>query len=131
MAGGYEGPVKVRIVGPWSLVASIELAKGEKALADEGAIRDVTASMAEGLRLHLVDLHRRLPRLTGVVVQVDEPLLAAVLAGEMPTASGWGRLRTYEPAVVEESLRAVLGAASAKAAAAPAERRRAGRTARR
>ena len=123
VAGGYEGPVKVRIVGPWSLVASIELPKGEKALADEGAIRDVTASMAEGLRLHLVDLHRRLPRLTSVVVQVDEPLLAAVLAGEMPTASGWGRLRTYEPAVVEESLRAVLGAASAKAAAAPAERR--------
>jgi hypothetical protein len=122
-ADGYGGPVKVRIVGPWTLVASIELPKGEKALADEGAIRDVTASMAEGLRLHLVDLHRRLPRLTGVVVQVDEPLLAAVLAGEMPTASGWGRLRTYEPAIVEESLRAVLGAASAKPAPGPVERR--------
>lgn len=123
-ADGYDGPIKVRIVGPWTLVASIELPKGEKALADEGAIRDVTASMAEGLRLHLVDLHRRLPRLTGVVVQVDEPLLAAVLAGEMPTASGWGRLRTYEPAIVEESLRSVLGVASARPAApGPVERR--------
>jgi hypothetical protein len=111
VADGYEGPAKVRIVGPWSLVASVELAKGEKALADEGAVRDVTASLAEGLRLHREDLRRRLPGLTGVVVQVDEPLLAGVLAGEMPTASGWGRLRTFERNIVEDGLRQVLGAA--------------------
>jgi hypothetical protein len=110
-ADGYAGPAKIRIVGPWSLVAGIELAKGEKALADEGAVRDVTASLAEGLRLHLEDLHRRLPGLTGVVVQVDEPLLASVLAGELPTASGWGRLRQYERNIVEDGLRQVLGAA--------------------
>jgi hypothetical protein len=122
-ADGYEGPVKVRILGPWSLVSGIELPKGEKALADEGAVRDVTASLAEGLRLHLADLHRRLPGLTGVVVQVDEPLLAAVVAGEMPTASGWGRLRTYEPAMVQDSLRLVLGAASGRPAPGPVERR--------
>jgi hypothetical protein len=122
-ADGYEGPVKVRIVGPWSLVSSIELAKGEKALADEGAVRDITASLAEGLRLHLEDLHHRLPGLTRVVVQLDEPLLAAVLAGELPTASGWGRLRHYDPAVVEDGLRQVLSAVSGGPAPGAVERR--------
>jgi hypothetical protein len=114
-ADGYEGPVKIRIVGPWSLVASVELAKGEKALADPGAVRDVTASLAEGLRLHIADLRRRIPRLTRVVVQVDEPELASVLAGELATASGWGRLPHYERAVVEDGLRKVLAVASGPA----------------
>ena len=96
-------------------MSSVELPKGEKALADEGAVRDVAASLSEGLRVHLADLHRRLPGLTGVVVQVDEPLLAAVVAGEMPTASGWGRIRIYEREMMEGVLRQVLGAAAAGA----------------
>jgi hypothetical protein len=109
---GYEGPCKLRIVGPWTLAGSIELAKGEKALADEGAVRDIAASLAEGLTRHLADIRRRLARLTRLVVQVDEPLLAAVLAGELATASGWGRLKSYDRAVVEDGLRQVLGAAA-------------------
>src|SRR2546423_1362619 len=47
----------------------------------------------------------------GWVVGVDEPLLPAVLAGELATASGWGKLRSYERAVVEDGLRQVLAAA--------------------
>jgi hypothetical protein len=111
-AEGYDGPLKVRIVGPWTLAAGIELPRGEKALADEGAVRDVTASLAEGLARHVAELRRRLPALTRLVVQVDEPLLAAVVAGELSTASGWGRLRAYERAVVEDGLRQVLAAAA-------------------
>lgn len=107
--GRYDGPLKVRIVGPWSLAASVELARGEKALADEGAVRDVIASLAEGLRRHLDDIRRRLPALGRLVVQVDEPLLAAVVDGELATASGWGRIRSYERAVVEDGLSQVLG----------------------
>jgi hypothetical protein len=109
-AEGYEGPGKVRIVGPWTLAGSIELARGEKALADAGAVRDIAASLAEGLSGHLADLRRRLPGLTRLVVQVDEPLLTAIVAGELPTASGWGRLRAYERSVVEDGLRDVLAA---------------------
>ncbi|HET9771341.1 MAG TPA: methionine synthase, partial [Acidimicrobiia bacterium] len=63
------------------------------------------------------DLRRRLPVLGRIVVQVDEPLLAAVVAGEVPTASGWGRLRTYEKAEVEDVLRRVVAAASPPPAA--------------
>lgn len=109
-AGGYAGPVKVRIVGPWTLAASIELGKGEKAVADEGAVRDIAASLAEGLAGLVGDLRRRLPALTRLVVQADEPLLAAVVAGELATASGWGRIRSFERSVVEDGLRQVLAA---------------------
>ena len=109
---GYAGPAKLRLVGPWTLAGAIELAKGEKALADQGAVRDLTASLAEGLAGHVAGIRRRLPRLGRLVVQVDEPLLAAVVAGELATASGWGRLRSYERAVVEDGLRQVLAAVS-------------------
>jgi hypothetical protein len=112
VAEGYAGPVKVRIVGPWTLAGSVELAKGEKALADPGAVHDIAASLAEGLTRHSADIRRRLPGLTRLVVQVDEPLLAAVLAGELATASGWGRLPRFDPAVVEDRLRQVLAAAA-------------------
>ena len=107
-AGGYQGPFKLRIVGPWTLAASIDLARGEKALADQGAVRDIAASLAEGLARHLDDVRRRLPAITRLVVQVDEPLLPAVVAGEVSTASGWGRLRIYEKSFVEDGLRQVL-----------------------
>jgi hypothetical protein len=111
-AAGHGGPLKLRIVGPWTLAASIELGRGEKALADPGAVRDIAASLAEGLTGHLADVRRRLPKVTRLVVQVDEPLMPAVVAGELSTASGWGRIRSYESSVVEDGLRQVLGVAS-------------------
>jgi len=110
VAESHDGPLKIRIVGPWSLAASIELPRGEKALADPGAVRDIAASLAEGLARHRADIGRRLSSLSRLVVQVDEPLLAAVMAGELATASGWGRIRIYERAVVEDGLRQVLAA---------------------
>lgn len=108
VAAGHAGPLKLRIVGPWTLAASIELGRGEKALADPGAVRDIAASLTEGLTRHLADVRRRLPKVTRLVVQVDEPLMPAVLAGELATASGWGRLRSYESAIVEDGLRQVF-----------------------
>ena len=121
VAEGYDGALKLRIVGPWSLAASIELPRGEKALADAGAVRDIAGSLAEGVTRHLADVRRRLPAVGRLVVQVDEPLLAAVVAGELATASGWGRLRRYERAVVEDGLRQVLGSLSRSTAQATVE----------
>jgi len=114
-AQGYEGPAKVQIVGPWTLAACLELPRGEKALLDEGAVRDLVASLAEGLAGHLTEIRRRLPGVGRLVVQLDEPLLAAVLYGELPTASGWGRLRVIEAAVAEDGLRQVIAAAEGDA----------------
>ena len=109
---GYEGPFKVQVVGPWTLAAGVALPRGEKALADDGAVRDLVASLADGLAAHVADIGRRLPGARPLVVQVDEPRLPAVLAGRVPTQSGWGRLRAVEEPAALEALRPVVAAAA-------------------
>ncbi|GAA1410956.1 methionine synthase [Kitasatospora putterlickiae] len=109
---GYQGALKVQAVGPWTLAASVELKHGEKALADPGACRDIAGSLTEGLRRHLADVRRRVPG-AEVVLQLDEPSLPAVLAGEVKTASGFQRLRAVDRQVAEETLREVVRALDA------------------
>lgn len=110
LAHAYDGAFKVQVAGPWTLAGAIELRTGHKALADPGAVRDLTESLAEGVAAHLADLGRRLPHAT-VVLQVDEPGLPGVLAGTVPTASGFGRLPAVEEPVAVGRLGTVLAAA--------------------
>lgn len=105
VADGYAGPLKVQVCGPWTLAASIELRSGDKMLSDAGAVRDLTASLAQGVADHVARLRRRVPGVTEIVLQLDEPGLPGVLAGTVPTASGFGRLAAVEEWRVEDSLR--------------------------
>ena len=73
--------VKVQAPGPVTLAAQLELPGGHRAITDAGALRDLTASLAEGVALHRAEVARRLS--TTVVVQFDEPLLPAALAGRL------------------------------------------------
>ena len=107
--GGTPATLKVQAAGPWTLAALLELQRGERALADHGAVDDLTGSLAEGLRRHLADLAVRLPG-TRLVLQLDEPLLPAVLGGGIPTASGFGRLRSPTRSRLREVLALVLAA---------------------
>jgi methionine synthase II (cobalamin-independent) len=109
-AQGFTGTVKVQVAGPWTLAATVERPRGDKVLADVGARRDLAQALAEGLRGHVADLRRRAPRAVGLVVQVDEPALAAVLAAAIPTASGFGRHRAVHPPEVSQALEWVLAA---------------------
>jgi len=106
----YEGDLKVQIAGPWTLASSIWLHRGERAVVDVGATRDLIASLAEGLRVHLAELARLVPE-AKLVVQIDEPGLPSVLSGELPTASGFGRIRAIDPTIAAEGLRDVVAAA--------------------
>ncbi|WP_225634825.1 methionine synthase [Streptomyces solaniscabiei] len=105
---GYEGPLKVQAVGPWTLAAALELRGGEAVLSDAGAARDLAASLAEGLRLHLAELRRRVPGAT-LVLQLDEPSLTAVLRGQVRSASGYRTYRAVDRQVVEGALRDIVG----------------------
>ncbi|MFG3157699.1 methionine synthase [Streptomyces sp. NPDC048219] len=105
---GYQGPLKVQAVGPWTLAAALELRGGEAVLSDAGATRDLAASLAEGLRLHLAELRRRVPGAT-LVLQLDEPSLTAVLRGQVRTASGYRTHRAVDRQVVEATLRDTVG----------------------
>lgn len=107
---GYEGPVKIQAVGPWTLAAGVELRNGELALRDPGAVRDLAASLAEGLRLHIEDVTRRIPG-GRLVLQLDEPSLMGVLRGHIRTASGYSTYRAVDRAVIESTLRDLIGSA--------------------
>ncbi|MFL6054224.1 MAG: methionine synthase [Actinoallomurus sp.] len=111
-AGEYEGPLKIQVAGPWTLAASIELKYGDRALRDAGAVRDLIASLAEGVAAYVADVRRRLPRAT-ILLQLDEPGLPGVLAGTVPTASGFSRLPAVEAPVAEDGLRRVIEATDA------------------
>lgn len=107
---GYAGDLKIQIAGPWTLASSVWLHRGERSVVDAGATRDVIASLAEGLRVHLGEVAKLLPKAT-LVVQIDEPGLPSVLAGRLPTASGFGRIRAIDPTAAAEGLRDVVTAA--------------------
>ncbi|GAA4890799.1 methionine synthase [Streptomonospora salina] len=106
---GFEGPLKIQAAGLWTLAASVELRSGEKLLADSGAVADLAASHLEGVLAHVGEVGKRVPG-AELIVQVDEPSLPAVLAGSVPTASGYGRLPAPDRVTVEARLRELFGA---------------------
>jgi methionine synthase II (cobalamin-independent) len=111
-AEGFTGTVKIQAAGPLTMAASLDLAIGGRLLRDPGAVRDLTDSLAEGLRGHVADLVRRLPQAT-VLLQLDEPSLPAVLAGHIPTESGFSAYRAVETSAARDLLRIVVDAAGA------------------
>ncbi|TQM43019.1 cobalamin-independent methionine synthase catalytic subunit [Pseudonocardia cypriaca] len=100
--------VKVQAAGPWTLAAAVELHTGHRVLTDRGAVREFTASLLEGLRAHVAEVATR----TGahVLVQLDEPTLPAVLAGALPTASGYGTVRAVGRTEAQDALRDIVSA---------------------
>ena len=134
-ATDFAGPVKVQVPGPWTLAAGLDLPIGGRVLRDHGACRDLAASLAEGVRAHLAEIARRLPA-TGIVLQIDEPSLPAVLAGRVRTDSGLYTYRSVPAQRAQEALASVVDAAGVDvvvhccAAAAPVPLFRDGRRAR-
>jgi methionine synthase II (cobalamin-independent) len=86
----------------------VERPRGDRVLADHGARRDLAQVLGAGLAQHLADLRRRLPHADTLLVQVDEPSLPAVLAGQVPTASGYGRHRSVDRPEAAAALAEVL-----------------------
>lgn len=105
----YAGPLKLQVCGPWTLAATVELPRGDKVLADRGARRDLALALADALAAHIADVRRRVPG-AEVLVQIDEPALPAVLAGAVPTASGFHRHRSVDDPAAAPALEAVTDA---------------------
>ncbi|TGY84511.1 hypothetical protein, partial [Cellulomonas shaoxiangyii] len=116
-AHGYAGPLVLPVLGPHTLAAEVYLARGDRVLSDPGALRDVVASLAAGLAARLADVRRTVPGAT-VRVLLHEPMLAAVLAGVVPSFSGRDRLRRVPGPTAAEGLGAVADAARAAGAEA-------------
>ncbi|WP_449373527.1 hypothetical protein [Arthrobacter psychrolactophilus] len=102
--------LKVQIIGPISLAAAIHLHYGERALRDYGARRDIAQSLAAGLVLHAQKLQSAVPG-AQLVLQIDEPEIAAALAGTIPTASGYRTLRSIPASELRQTWSALATAA--------------------
>ena len=118
-AQGFEGTFKIQVAGPWTLAATVERPRGDRVLADHGARRELAQALAEGLRAHVADVQRRLPG-ARVVVQVDEPALPDVLAGRVPTSSGFSRHRSVDAQGASPALEWVFAALDGAGAASVA-----------
>ncbi|MEV4343361.1 methionine synthase [Actinoplanes sp. NPDC049596] len=106
---GFAGTLKLQSAGPWTLAASIDRPIGGRLLRDPGAVRDLTESLAEGLRRHVDEVRKRLPR-ASLLLQIDEPSLPAVLAGRVPTESGFGAYRAVDGPDAATALRTIVEA---------------------
>jgi Cobalamin-independent synthase, Catalytic domain len=105
---GYQGLVKIQLCGPWTLAAALELPRTMNvAVADPGAVADLTASLAEGAAAYVAEVLKRVPG-AKLVVQLDEPSLPAVAEGEVPTQSGLSRLAAVETDTLRDGLAEVL-----------------------
>lgn len=88
--------VKVQALGPWSLAASIELSDGHRVLTDRSAFNELADALRHGLHAHAQDVASRFHG--EVVVQLDEPLLADIIAGRVPGTTDFDTI----PAVPDE-----------------------------
>lgn len=102
--------LKVSVLGPMSLAASLHLHYGERALGDYGARREIAASLAAGLVEHLAALRQAVPG-TELVLQFDEPEIVRVLNGAIPTSSGYQTLRSIPLEEVRAAWDLVVSAA--------------------
>jgi methionine synthase II (cobalamin-independent) len=109
---GGGRPVKVQAPGPITLAAQLELSNGHRAITDIGALKDIAASLAEGVAAHRASVARRLD--TPVVVQFDEPSLPAAVAGRLTGVTSLSPVAALEESLATTLLDTCVAAAGAE-----------------
>lgn len=85
MWAGHTGLAKQQLAGPLTLAASVER-KGRRLLADPGLVRDLVEAWQVMSDIHRAALQARVPATW--LLQMDEPMLPAVIAGTVRSVSG-------------------------------------------
>ena len=119
VAGLEERPgkaLKVSLRGPLSLAAGLYLHSGERALSDAGARRELLQSLAAGAADFIARVREAVPG-ADIIVQLDEPDIADVLGGTIPTASGYRTLRAVPASEVSSAWQQMIEALSGAGAA--------------
>lgn len=101
--------VKIQALGPFSLATAVELANGHRALTDRGALRDLTQALIDGLSQRTEDIRRRFA-VDEVVIQLDEPWLAAIAAGRVPGTTDFDTIKAINPVDLNDQLGVVVDA---------------------
>lgn len=108
---GYQGAIKTQVSGVWTLAALLNTSRGGSVLADPGACHDIAQSLAEGVAQHIAELRKRVPAATKVYLQIDEPMLPRVAAGEISSVSGLSRIRKPTRSEIVETISSFAGLA--------------------
>ena len=119
VAGVEESPshqVKVSLRGPLSLAAGLHLHNGERALSDAGARRELLQSLTAGAAGFVSRVREAAPG-AEIIIQLDEPEIADVLGGSIPTASGYRTLRSVPANEVSGAWQQIISALAAAGAA--------------
>ncbi|MGD7002370.1 hypothetical protein [Corynebacterium halotolerans] len=117
---GKARAIKLQVTGPWTLSSRIELTNGHRVITDRGALRDLTESLIDGVREHAEYVARNIktahvgemsPPLTSpeIVVQVDEPMLPEIIAGNLAGSSEFEEIAAVQSTDVAERLHGVIG----------------------
>ncbi|MFY9330630.1 MAG: hypothetical protein WAO41_03005 [Candidatus Nanopelagicales bacterium] len=101
--------IKLQVCGAWTMAASIDMRNGERALRDHAFCADLGQVLVDAVLTHMADIKRRLPD-AKVWVQIDEPLLPAVIAARIRTASGLATYRAIDAPRVQAQLEALVSA---------------------
>ena len=109
------GALKISLRGPLSLAANLYLHNGERALSDAGARRELLQSLSAGVGDYIARAASSVPG-ARITVQVDEPEIADVLSGAIPTASGYRTLRSVPSSEVSAAWHELCRAVSAAGA---------------
>lgn len=111
-AANFRGPLKVQLLGPWTLASQLADPAGEAVLRDPGAVRDLADALADAACQLRDRVARAIPG-AQIVVELAEPMAPDVLQGRVRFSSGRLLHRSVEPAVMEQHLATVLSAVSA------------------
>ena len=111
----YTGPLVISLPGPWSMAATLYLARGDRVLSDPGAVRDLVAALGDGIGALLTSVVGAVPGAQPVLV-LREPLLPDVLTGGVADFSGHGRLWSVPGERAGRGLSEVVTAARSRGA---------------
>lgn len=106
---GYEGPVTIDILGPWTLAAELYLARGDRALTDLGAVRELGLSLAQGVTQLVAKVRNDLPG-AAITFHIHEHLIGQIAAGVLPTFSGYARIPAIPGPTLVQHLEPLIGA---------------------
>lgn len=104
---GFDGCVRVSLVGPVSWSARVDNARGEKLIRDHGAIIATSHALSESAQNLIQKVSRALPA-ARVWLHIDEPLIGAALDGTVSTASGLYTYVALDPALVSRTWKAMI-----------------------
>ena len=105
--GTVEGTILMTVLGPWSLISTLELSDGHLALTDSGARRDLPQILRAAIAEHRQLLQRNFGCPVDVIVL--EPALTSLAAGTVPGTSDFDTIDPIPAEVLEQSLNRWLG----------------------